>query len=88
MFLLIDGQFASMIYSRGGLTDELYRGTKIAFVWHINDIKNIALALLAAVSAYVEGVNPGMEKYIGEGERKLHRCSKNDFGALTVRLFF
>ncbi len=88
MFLLIDGQFASTIYSMGGLTDELYRGTKIAFVWHKNDIKNIPLGLLAAVRTYVEGMNPGMEKYIGEWERILNRCSTNDFEPLTVRLFF
>ncbi len=86
--MLIDGQFASMIYSRGGLTEELYRGTKIAFVWHKNDIKNIPLASLVAGRTYVLGVNPGMEKNIGEGERKLHRCSMNDFGPLTVGLFF
>ncbi len=31
--LLRDGQFAGMAYSRCGLTNELYRGAKIAFVW-------------------------------------------------------
>ncbi len=65
--MLIDGQFASMIYSRGGLTDEFYRGTKIAFVWHKNNIKKIPLALLAAVRTYVEGVNPRMEKISVKG---------------------
>ncbi len=77
-----------MIYSRGGINDELYRGTKIRFVWLRNDIRNIPLALLAAVRTYVEGANLGMEKNIGEGERKLGRCSNNDFDPLTVRLFF
>ncbi len=57
-----------MIYSRGGLTDELYRGTKVAFAWHKNDIKSIPLALLVSVRTNIaEGMNPGMEKISVKG---------------------
>ncbi len=49
-----------MSYSRCGLTNALYRGTKIPFVRHVNDLFmkcSIPQALLAAVRTFADGVN-------------------------------
>ncbi len=49
-----------MAYSICGLTNALYRGTKISFVRLVNGIfmkYSIPLALLAAVGTFTEGVN-------------------------------
>ncbi len=49
-----------MAHSRCGLTNTLYRGAKISFVRHENDLfikYSIPLALLVAVRIFVEEVN-------------------------------
>ncbi len=49
-----------MMYSRWGLTNALYRGRKISFVRHLNDLLmkySIPLALFAAVRTFADGVN-------------------------------
>ncbi len=49
-----------MAYSRCGLTNAIYRGTPIAFVWHVNDLfmkYSIPQYLLAAVRTFAKGVN-------------------------------
>ncbi len=48
------------MYSRCDLTNALYRGTKISFDRHANDLfmkYSIPLALLAAVRTFADGVN-------------------------------
>ncbi len=49
-----------MAYSRCGLTNAQYRGTKISFVRHVNDLLtqySIPLPLFAAVRTLADGVN-------------------------------
>ncbi len=49
-----------MAYSRCGVTNALFRDTKISFVRHVNDLVmkySILLALFAAVRTFAEGVN-------------------------------
>ncbi len=49
-----------MAYSRSGLNNALYRGTKISFVRHVNDLfmkYSIPVALFAEVGTFAEGVN-------------------------------
>ncbi len=52
-----------MTYLKAGLTNELYRGTKIPFVRQVNNLfikHNIPRALLAAVGTLAEGMNVGL----------------------------
>ncbi len=56
MSFLRKGQFAWMAYSRFGLSNALYRGTKISFVRHANEHHEVK-HLLAGVRTLVEGVN-------------------------------
>ncbi len=48
-----------MAYLRCGLTNALYRGTKISFVKHVNDLfmrYSVPLTLFAAVKTFADGV--------------------------------
>ncbi len=49
-----------MAYSRCGLTNTVYRGTKVSFVRHVNDLfmkYSFPLALFATVRIITDGVN-------------------------------
>ncbi len=60
MSFLRYGQFEWVMYSKCGLTNELYRRMRISFVRRQNGLVmryNIPLALLAAVRKFAEGVD-------------------------------